>query len=391
MIQRILYHQITEALDQFPAVVITGPRQVGKTTLARMLFESYGNNAQYLDLELPSDLARIQNPELFLTMNQDKLLIIDEVQRLPELFPVLRAMIDRHRVPGRFLLLGSASPQLMKFSSESLAGRVLYLELTSLLLPEISSGYDQTRLWIAGGFPEPFLISTPEKRRKWTSSFLRTYIERDLPAIGIPSNPLLMNRLFSMIAYNHGMLQNTSNLSKSLGISVTTIIRWLDYLEHAYLVRRLPPYHQNLKKRLVKSPKIYLRDSGLLHHLLGIGSINNLLGHPMAGNSWEGFIIEQIAGLCGKQFDYSFYRTQDGTECDLVISSGIRVLACIGIKLTDHPTISRGFTISVNDLQPAKSFILIPNLTEPYYLKENVMVTDATRFLENFHLWIGGL
>jgi predicted AAA+ superfamily ATPase len=384
MIKRLLETKIPELLRQFPAVAILGQRQVGKTTLAKNLIKQMDKESLYLDLELPADINRLSNPQMLFEENKGRCVVIDEIQRMPELFPILRAVIDRDRVPGRFIILGSASPGVLRNSSETLAGRISYTELSPFLLSEVKALSPGKKLWIRGGFPEPFLMEKEVPRFLWFSSFTRTYIERELPMLGLRAHPVQLNRLLSMLAFNQGQVLNVSKFSKALGVSSPTVSRYLDYLEQSYFIRRLPPYFINIRKRVVKSPKIYIRDSGILHHILGLENFNDVMGHPVAGESWEGFVIQQIISYYGNRFDYTFYRTQDGTECDLVISKGITVLACIEVKLSDAPHITKGFTISLRDLKPHHAFIIIPDCPEPYKLNENTLVCDLSGFFHTF-------
>ncbi len=384
MIKRLLENQILELLGHFPAVAILGPRQVGKTTLAKNLLGQIDKESLYLDLELPSDMNRLSNPQLLFEENKNRCVVIDEVQRMPGLFPVLRAVIDRHRLAGRFILLGSASPGVLKDSAETLAGRISYTELTPFLLTEIQAISGEKELWVRGGFPEPFLMKRKEHRFAWFNSFIRTYIERELPLLGLRTHPVQLNRLLSMLAFNQGQILNISRLSNALGVSAPTVSHYLDYLEQSYFIRRLPPYFINIKKRLVKSPKIYLRDSGILHHILGLEDFNAIMGHPVAGESWEGFVVQQIISHYGNRFDYTYYRTQDGTECDLVISKGTTVWACVEVKLSETPKLTRGFTTSLRDLNPRGAFVVIPACPEPYNLNEKVLVTGLEPFFKHF-------
>jgi len=390
MIKRKLQSRILNLLEHFPAIAILGPRQIGKTTLAISLIPAINKEVVYLDLELPADVNRLSNPQMFFESNLDKCVIIDEIQRIPDLFPVIRAVIDQHRVPGRFILLGSASPELLKQNSETLAGRIVYTELTSLLINEIEAIQGTDDLWVKGGFPEPFLITDQELLQEWYQSFIRTYIERDLPLLGLRADPLLLNRLLNMLAHSQGTLLNQANLSKSLGITSPTVNRYIGFFENAFILRLLPPWYSNIKKRLVKSPKAYLRDSGILHHLLGIQNYNGLLGHPILGYSWEGFVVEQIINSINPGTFISFYRTAEGAECDLILSNGLEILACIEIKFSDAPKTTKSFTTAVRDLQSVTNFIVVPNCPEPYLLKENVTVCNPDQFLQKYLLEIVG-
>lgn len=384
MIKRNLHTRILKLLEHFPSVAILGPRQIGKTTLAKSLISDITKEIVYLDLELPQDVNRLSNPQVFFESNRDKCLIIDEIQRVPDLFPVIRAVIDQHRVPGRFIVLGSASPELLKQSSETLAGRVVYTELTNLLINEIESINTPNCLWIKGGFPEPFLMTDQILLNEWYQSFIRTYIERDLPLLGLRSDPSVLNRLLNMLAHNQGMLLNLANLAKSLGVSSPTVSRYINFLESAFIVRLLQPWYANVKKRLVRSPKAYLRDSGILHHIYNIQDFNTLLGHPLLGYSWEGFVIEQIINTSSPGISFNFYRTVEGAECDLILSNGLKILACIEIKFTDAPKTTKSFTTAIQDLQSQNNFIVVPNCPEPYRLKENVMVCNPIQFLREY-------
>jgi uncharacterized protein len=384
MIQRVLQSRIEKLLKHFPVVAILGPRQIGKTTIAKSIIKVIDKQVIYLDLELPADLNKLSNPQIFLEANQEHCIIIDEVQRKPGLFPVIRAVTDRHRVPGRFIILGSASPELLKQSSESLAGRIVYTELSGLLVHEIQEQYNVQDLWLRGGFPEPFLMEATDITQEWYHSFVLTYIERDLPLLGLSADPLLLNRFLQMFAHSHGGLLNLASFSRSLGISSPTVSRYTGFFENAFLLRSLPPWYANVKKRMVKSPKTYLRDSGLLHHLHGITDFNHLLGHPILGASWEGFVTEQIINSMPSGISFSFYRTAEGAECDLILSKGIKILACIEIKFSDTPRTTKSFTTAVTDLACQNNYIIIPECPDPYLLKENVTVCNIVWFINNF-------
>jgi predicted AAA+ superfamily ATPase len=366
---------IATALSRFPVVALLGARQVGKTTLAKQAaatLEAAGRATLYLDLERPSDLARLQDAELFLQAQTDKLVVIDEVQRRPDLFPLLRALVDADRGPGRFLILGSAAPELLRQSSESLAGRITYLELGPFTLDEVgATPENQRRLWLRGGFPDSFLATDDDASLAWREAFIRTYLERDLPQLGFRLAATELRRFWQMLAHHHGQLWNGSQLAGSLGVNHTTVRRWLDVLEATYMARVLPPLHANLKKRLTKSPKVYLRDSGLLHALLGIRGQGDLFAHPVAGASWEGFALEQIlAERPGG--NATFYRTTVGAEIDLVLEQGARRQAW-EFKLGLAPKPARGFWQGLEDLEIAEATIVYPG-DAAYPLKESVWV-----------------
>lgn len=379
--QRILKEEILKHLKYFPSVVILGARQVGKTTLAKKIQESIDKESLYLDMELESDVNKLSEPEMFLKLNKDKCIIIDEVQRKPELFPLLRGLIDQDRTPGRFILLGSADTHLIRLSSESLAGRVSYTELTGFLYKELEEKHTLNKIWFRGGFPEAFLMKDNEIRHIWYNSFVKTVTERDLPQLGLKASSKTVSRCLRMIASNQGGLLNKSRISNSLGISNSLVSEILDYLESVFLIRVLEPYYANVGKRLTKSHKIYIRDSGLVHFLNGINDMNSLLGNQIVGSSWEGFCIEQIIGHLGDKYSYYFYRTQDQAESDLVICKNDKPLYCIEIKLTSKPKRTHGFTSVIKDLQADQNFILIPDVKTEYPLAENIIVTDLVRLL----------
>jgi predicted AAA+ superfamily ATPase len=381
MIKRIAEEKALTLLGSFPCVSIIGPRQVGKTTLARMISKRLIKESLYLDLELMSDYSKLSDAELYLLQHADKTVIIDEVQRMPGLFPVLRALIDQKREPGRFILLGSASPDLVKQTSESLAGRIAYLELTPFLFEEIADSHKIEELWFRGGYPDPFLKNVPWT--DWMQNFIRTYLERDLPAQGFSADRVLAERLWIMLAHNHGNLVNYSELGRSLEISSNVIKKYLDFLEAAFLIRQVRPYTNNLKKRLVKSPKVYIRDSGILHFLLGLESYNDLYANIKMGASWEGFVAEQIAGRMVSNRKLFFYRTHDGSELDLVIEKGGRPLAGIEIKFGSDNRPSRGNTVAAENLGATQKYIITKDGED--YLQGNGFRTCSLKtFLGNY-------
>lgn len=360
MINRQITEQLHKTFRIFPALAILGPRQVGKTTLAKSMAKGLKKKSLYLDMENPDDRYLLQNPVPFFDQHKNDCIIIDEVQRIPELFPVLRSVIDSHRKPGRFILLGSASPDLLAKSSETLAGRIYYHELSPFLLTEISSKYSMERLLLRGGFPTPLQTRNTEEARLWHQSFLTTYVERDLPALGLSVSPQLVQRLFQMLAHLHGSIINYSQLATALGVSSPTVHKTIDYLENAFLIRRLTPWFTNTRKRLIKSPKLYIRDTGILLNLLRIYSMRDLLGHPQCGAVWEGFVLEQTIIQFGKKFDYFFYRTQDGTEADLVLVKAGKPFAMAESKFNNAPVISAGTYIAMDDLATKQNFVIVP-------------------------------
>lgn len=381
MIRRTLEPTLTSAIAQFPVVALVGPRQVGKTTLAKSVERKF-QGAIHLDLERPTDLFRLSDPELFLSEKRKHLVVIDEVQRRPDLFPLLRALVDEDRRPGRFLLLGSASPDLINRSSESLAGRIRTLEMTPLTLREVgATPANLRRLWLRGGFPDSYLAPTDDASSEWREAFVRTYLERDLPGLGFRLPAASMGRFWRMLAHLHGQSWNASALARSLDVSPQTAGRYLDALGNAFMVRRLPPFHANLGKRLVKSPRVYLRDSGILHSLAGISSFDDLESHPLLGASWEGFVVEQILGM--RQGTEAFYhRTAAGSEVDLVLpSKGRRPPVAIEVKYSSAPKLTKGFWQALDDLKIERAFVVHPG-KEPIPIESRVTAWPAVRLSE---------
>lgn len=372
-IHRKAEQKIRKLLSYFPAVAIVGPRQVGKTSLAGVLSGTLPKPTVYLDLENPNDLAKLENPLLFLEPFADHTVILDEVQRKPDLFPVLRGIIDKHRVPGRFILLGSAAPELIRDSSESLAGRIAYHELMPLDFSEVKGKYDFRQHWLRGGFPPSLLAPDDELSSAWRQNFIRTYLERDLPLLGLAADPVVVGRLWQMLAHLSGNLLNLESLAKSLGISGTTVRRYIDFMETAYLVKRMTPFYANVKKRLVKSPKIYIRDTGILHQLLGIPSFSDLVGHPAVGASWETYIVEQLLAALPDTYEMHFFRTHVGAEADVVLARAGKAEVLIEIKYSSAPKPSRGFYHVSEDLKPKRRFLICP-VDEGYPLTEDLRV-----------------
>lgn len=360
MLKRHLQAVVERRLAQFPAVALLGPRQVGKTTLAQAVAADHAG-ALLLDLERESDRAALAQPELFLPRYRDRLVVLDEVQHMPQLFSALRPEIDAQRHPGRFLLLGSASGELLRQTGESLAGRVAYVELMPLLAAELPTdlGTLQT-LWLRGGYPLSYLAPDDEAAFQWRQDFVRTFLQRDLPAMGLRVPAETLRRFWTMLAHLQGQMFNASQLGMALGgASHTTTARYLDTLVDTMMVRRLEPHLTNIGKRLVKSPKIYVRDSGLLHALLGLSTVRDLQGHPVAGASWEGFVIEQVAAALPAGAQIGFYRTAAGAELDLVIELGARKIG-IEIKFSAAPKPTKGFWQSLQDLAITRAFVIAP-------------------------------
>jgi len=360
-IPRLQEPLLRRRLEQFPAVALLGPRQVGKTTLALQLAAT--TPSLYLDLEASADLARLGEPSLFLQRHTDKLVILDKVQRLPGLFAELRGLIDAGRrqgqANGRFLLLGSASVELIRQSSESLAGRIAFLELGGLHPLELEADALET-LWIRGGFPGGALATSDRDSSEWRWQFIRTYLERDIPQLGprVPAETL--RRFWTMLAHGQGSLLNAAELGRSLGVDGKTVGRYLDLLVDLLLVRRLPPLLANVGKRLVRSPKVLVRDSGLVHTLLGLGDADAVLGHPVAGASWEGFVIETLLAVAPQGCEGWFYRTAAGAEIDLVLEWSPQRRWAIEIKRSLSPRLGKGLHQARADLQPERTFVVTP-------------------------------
>ncbi len=365
MIVRNHLKRVEDALDAQAGVVLLGPRQVGKTTLAQDIAET--REAIYLDMERIADRQILEEPDLYLDAQMGKLVVIDEVQLMPGLFGALRGQIDRRRRAGhrtgQFLLLGSASNTLLQQSAESLAGRVSYHELTPFTLDEVGQGALQ-RLWLRGGFPDSFLAQSGRASLTWREDFIRTYLERDIPSFGLRIPAETLRRFWTMLAHEQGGLLNAAKLAAGLGVSGQSIARYLDLLVDLMLVRRLPPWHANTGKRLVKSPKVYIRDAGLTHALLGIETAEALLGHPVVGGSWEGFCIENLIAAAPRGTEASFYRSSAGAELDLILKLPGGALWAIEVKRTTSPKVTRGFHIAADDLDVAERLLVYAETRE---------------------------
>lgn len=389
MIKRRIFNHVVELLGQNPAVALMGPRQVGKTTLALEIAKRQAS--VYLDLEKPRDLARAGDFGLFHDENRNKLIILDEIQRLPDLFAELRGLIDeerrRGRKTGQFLFLGSASIELLQQSSETLAGRIAYIELHPFDVQEITvpkKNADHSRifnsLWLRGGFPESYLAVDDSVSLDWRHNFIRTYLERDIPQLGprVPAETL--RRFWTMLAHNQSTTLNASNLARGLGISGQSVTRYLDLMVDLLLLRRLQPWVSNTGKRLVKSPKVYIRDSGITHALLGIEDIDDLLGHPVAGGSWEGFVVENILTATSPRTRGYFYRSAGGAEIDLVLEFKPEKRWAIEVKRSSAPVLSKGFHAGCNDVNAEKCFIVYPG-RETYSVSKNTQAISLNALL----------
>jgi len=386
MIRRRIQENIIKSLKQVPAVGLVGPRQAGKTTLAKMIAETVKKPVIYLDLENPHDLQKLDNAQLYFQQYQNHLIILDEAQRKPEIFPLLRSLIDQDRKPGRFMILGSASPSLKRQASESLAGRIAYFELSPFTLDEINEEKDNfKKLWLRGGYPESYLADSDESATAWIQNFIQTHLERDIPVLGIRVPATTLLRFWTMVAHCNGQLWNASRLAESLGVDSKTSRRYLDILEETFMIRQLQPFFSNVKKRLVKSPKVYIRDTGLLHTMLKIFSYDDLYANPVLGASWEGFCLEQIIALKPPKYDAYFYRTQSAAaaEIDLVLSKGLKVEIAVEIKYSLTPKLTRSSTNAINEVAPLKTWIVYPG-EESYPIKKDIWTLPINQLSKIF-------
>lgn len=358
LFHRFVYDKVNTRLRTNPVVAILGPRQVGKSTLAREFVASRQENI-YLDLESPRDLLKLADPQAFLSRHIDQLVIIDEIQRKPELFPVLRVLVDQNRIPGRYLILGSASKQLINQSSESLAGRISYVNLHGLNLLETNpqSQEDIIRLWLQGGFPNSYL-SSPDISLQWRRDFITTYLERDIPQFGFRLSAELLRRLLTMLAHYNGRLLNALELGKGLGVNSKTVQRYIDILTELFLLRVLHPFRPNLQKRLIKSHRVYIGDTGLIHSLLSIETYDQLLSHPVVGQSWEGFVINNILSILPNTIEAFFYRTAAGAEIDLVLKLKQNLWAIEIKKSAEHLHISKGYHQACEDIKATRKIVV---------------------------------
>lgn len=387
---RWVFHQLAQAVRSRPAVALLGARQVGKTTLAHELGiqSDMGKEFVYLDLESPEDLAKLQDPLQFFRLHADKLVILDEIQRLPEVFAVLRGVIDANRRQGlstsQFLLLGSASMDLLRQSSESLAGRIRYIEMTGFNVLEVANkddgGVALRSLWLKGGFPEVFLLDDELESFALRQDLIRTYLERDIPQFGLKIPAMILQRLWTMLAHLQGDVHNQSELANNLSLNRVQLNHYVAALEDLLLLRRLEPWHVNTKKRLVKSPRFYVRDSGLLHTLLGIKSYNALLSNPILGKSWEGFVVENIFSVKPSFVNAFYYRTSAGAEIDLVLQLDGNEIWAIEIKFGLSPKISRGFHQACEDVQATRKYVVYGG-TESYPASYNTTVISLREMM----------
>jgi uncharacterized protein len=387
MLQRQITEKLQATIAQVPAVALLGARQVGKTTLAKNIIK--GIDSIYLDLEAPEDLLKLSDPTSFLSAHAGKLVILDEIQRSPELFPVLRGLIDKNREQGhrasQFLLLGSASMDLMRQSSESLAGRISYIEMSGLNLTEIDHyQQDRQRLWLRGGFPDSYLAADDDLAMDWLENLVRTYLERDIPQMGFRVPAARLRRLWTMLAHLQGETVNYSKLASNLEVDAKTVSNYIDILTDLLLIRRLEPWHANVKKRLVKSPRYYVRDSGILHRLLGINSYDALLSNPVLGKSWEGFAVENIQSILPGRAETYFYRTAAGAEIDLVIKMPSSEIWAIEIKHGVAPKLGKHYSQTCDDVGATHKYILYGGEDE-FPVGNDVKIISLLGLMERLH------
>ena len=384
MLKRQIAEKLQATIAQVPAVALLGARQVGKTTLAKTIAKGF--NSIYLDLEAPEDLLKLSDPTSFLSAHADKLVILDEIQRSPELFPALRGLIDKNREQGRragqFLLLGSASMDLMRQSSEGLAGRISYIEMSGLNVAEIAGNQDgRQNLWLRGGFPDSYLAADDDSAMDWLENRVRTYLERDVPQMGFRVPATRLRRLWTMLAHLQGETVNHSKLASNLEVDAKTISNYIDILTGLLLVRRLESWHTNVKKRLVKSPRYYVRDSGILHRLLGINCYDALLSNPVLGKSWEGFVVENIHSVLPSRAETYFYRTAAGAEIDLVIKMPSSEIWAIEIKHGVAPKLGKHYSKTCDDVGAAHKYVLYGGDDE-FPVGNEVKIISLARLVE---------
>jgi predicted AAA+ superfamily ATPase len=377
-ISRALESQIQTYQNIFPVTAILGPRQCGKSTLIKHLMQ-LNKNLIYLDLQNLEDINKLNDPYLFFRLNQDKIICLDEIQLMPQIFAVLRSVVDEKRVNGRFILLGSASRILVQQSSESLAGRIGYLNLSPFNLNEIPK-QNWTELWLKGGFPNSYLLTDESHSYIWRQNYIQSFIEKDISLLGFQIPNIQLKRFLSLSAHQHAQTVNYSKIAANMDMASTSIKRYFDLFEQTFMLRSLLPYEVNLKKRLVKTPKIYFRDSGILHTILGIKNLEMLFGHPIFGGSWEGFVIEQI--LSTIEVPAYFYRSANGDEIDLILEINSKIIA-IECKASSAPTLTKGFYKAVEIIKPQEIYVVAPIKGDAYFVNENIKVIDVYSLIQH--------
>ncbi len=378
-VARHIEKYIFKLLEFFPVVGILGARQVGKTTLVKIIAEKINRKVIYIDLESNADRKKLEDAELYLESQQDKCIIIDEIQRNKELFPLLRSLVDKHKVAGRFIILGSASPEIIRDSSESLAGRIAYTELQAFNIYEL--GFKNINgHWLKGGFPLSYLSNDIFYSSEWRENFIRTYIERDIPLLGLDIKKVDFRKFLNLLAHINAQSLNYSNLSKSMELTVPTINKYIDFLEKAFLLKKIQAYTLNIKKRLVKAPKLYFTDTGILHQLLSINNFEDLQANIYQGASWETYVIIQISSILKKEYNLYYYRTHNGAEIDLIIEQSNIIYMAIEIKYTNAPKLSKGNIIAFADLKAKENFIITPS-SDNYPIKNNIEIISIKDFI----------
>lgn len=379
-VQRKIEDTVKKYLKIFPVVAVLGPRQCGKSTLVKSLATHWGDSV-YLDLQNDKDLGKLDQPTYFFESNQDKIICLDEIQLVPQLFSVLRSVVDKNRQNGKYILLGSASRDLIQQTSESLAGRIGMVYLSPFTMNELNNleDFSLNKFWLRGGFPDSYLAQNDDFSKIWRDNFVKTFVERDIPQLGFQIPALQLKRFLMMCAHNQGQVVNYSKLGESLGLTHPTIKRYVDLLEQTFILRTVQPFEVNVKKRLVKSPKVFVRDSGLLHQLLAISDYNSLLGHPVFGSSWEGVVVENVI-VNYPDWDYYFYRTATGDELDLILTKGNQRIA-IECKASTAPKLTKGFYRALDVIKPQQTFVIIPTQVS-YSLTSNITVCGLSEFLE---------
>ena len=379
IIRKRYIDEINQLANYFPVIGILGARQVGKTTLAKEMMKMFEKKVIYLDLEKPSDIAKITEPELYFNLNKELCIIIDEVQLRPELFAVIRSSVDEYRVPLRFIILGSASPEIIRQTSQSLAGRVSYVFMHPFSLSELNNA-DRIKHHFRGGFPGSYLAPNDKISKRWLDDFILTFIERDLPLLGLSASPNLTRRLWEMLAWQNGNLLNSSMLGNSLGLTHHTIRKYIDFIEGAFMLKTIMPFHVNLNKRLVKTPKVYFTDTGILHRMLRIENYDQLRGMSVLGGSFEAYVLQQLLIHKSSDTEIYFYRTHTGTEIDFVLTQSSKPLCAIEVKFTSAPKPTKGLRQGIEDLQTKNNYIIIPE-SEVYPIAENIQVAGIHPFI----------
>ncbi|MFN0047571.1 MAG: ATP-binding protein [Cytophagales bacterium] len=375
--------KLSEIGSFFPVLVLVGPRQVGKTTLAKQYAEQNNIDYIYLDLERPSDVEKLKDAERYLSENADSLIIIDEVQRMPALFSLLRSLVDENPRPNRFILLGSASPHIVKGISETLAGRSYLLELYPFNWLEIKDAIAFEKHFFNGGFPKAALTASPKMVSLWLKGFIQTYLERDLPMLDTPATPATLGRLWRFVASQNGQLTNFTAIGNAMGLTYNTIKKYLDFMEGAFLITQLLPYIPNSTKKLVKAPKVYIRDTGILHSLLDIKDYNQLYSHIVVGSSWETYVLAQLRANLSDEYVFYFYRTHAGAEIDLIVTKAEMAVATIEIKFSMSPSLTKGYYSALEDIGVAKNYVIVPGNAD-YPIKDNARVVGIVTFLEKY-------